>query len=432
MITETAELKILSKYYEKAYEMGKTSRICLKYILVVGDGMSDVALIDLGSKTPLQVARHPHMDLIASNGLTGLLKTIPPGSIPGTDTAFLSIFGCDPSRLDTGRGPLEAAGLGVDLNKNDLALRCNLVTVINGVLTDHSGGHISTIEARDMLESLKDHFEESGFIEFYPGVGYRHLLVLRGATHSDRILCTPPHDAINTTVNSILVKAVHEMGASTAEMLNKIIMDSYKLLKNHPVNFARIRSGKNPANMMWPWGQGRRPNIQSFEKKFGIRGAVISAVDIVNGIGRYLKMDLVKVPGVTGYYDTNYEGKADYLLKSLNDHDFVLVHIEAPDEASHVGDSQLKVKTIEDIDNRLLGRILDGLTEDYTIAILPDHTTQTTDGAHSRSPVPFALYSDKGGEGDKVKRYDEESVKEGSLGIVEGNRFLNLFLKQSG
>ena len=411
--------------------MGETSRICLKYILVVGDGMSDVALEELGGKTPLQVAKHPYMDFISSNGLTGLLKTIPTGSSPGTDTAFLSIFGNDPSKLNTGRGPLEAAGLGIDLNKNDIAFRCNLVTVADGVLKDHSGGHIPTAEANDILKSVKDNFEESGFIEFYPGVSYRHLLVLRGATHSDRVLCTPPHDAINRKISSILVKAVDNFGKFTAGLLNKTIMDSYKLLKNHPVNLARVKSGKNPANIIWPWGQGRRPHIRTLEESFGVKGAVISAVDIVNGIGRYLKMDLVKVPGATGYYDTNYEGKADYALKSLNDYDFVLVHLEAPDEASHARDINLKVKTIEDLDNRLLGRIMDGLTKDYTIAVLSDHTTQTTDGVHSRNPVPFAIYSDQASGGDKVKSYDEESVKAGPLGIVEGTKFLNYFLKKN-
>ena len=411
--------------------MDETSRICLKFILVVGDGMSDVGLEELDGRTPLQVAKHPHMDYLASKGSTGLLKTIPVGSSPGTDTAFLSIFGNDPSRLNTGRGPFEAAGLEIDLNEKDLALRCNLVTVVDGVLKDHSGGHISTTESKDLLKSLKDHFEEPGFIEFYPGVSYRHLIVLRGATHSDRILCTPPHDAINISIDSILVKAVDESGKSTADMLNKTIMDSYELIKNHPVNLERVKSGKNPANMMWPWGQGRRPNIPSLKESFGVSGAVISAVDIVNGIARYLKMDLVKVPGATGYYDTNYEGKADYALKSLKNYDFVLVHVEAPDEASHVGDTNLKIKTIEDLDSRLLGRILDGLTDDYTIAVMPDHTTQTNDGAHSRNPVPFAFYSNPNGVGDNVERYDEESVKAGSHGIMEGTKFLNLFLKMN-
>ncbi|HJN58153.1 MAG TPA: cofactor-independent phosphoglycerate mutase [Nitrososphaerales archaeon] len=404
----------------------------MKYILVIGDGMSDVPLEELGNRTPLQVAKHPNMDFIASRGLTGLVKTIPIGSDPGTDSAFLSIFGNNPSKLNTGRGPLEAAGQGIHLNKNDIALRCNLVTVIDGVLKDHSGGHITTNESRDLLKSLKDYLEQSESIEFYLGVSYRHLLVLRGTKYSDKILCTPPHDAINTDIDSILIKAVDESGKSTAEMLNKIIMDSYKILQNHIVNLARIKSEKNPANMMWPWGQGRRPNLRSLKESFGVKGAVISAVNIVNGIGRYLEMDVIKVPGATGYYDTDYEGKADYALKSLNDYDLVLVHVEAPDEASHVGDINLKVKTIEDLDNRLLGRILDGLTEDYTIAVLPDHTTRTTDGAHLRSPVPFAIYSNQVDRGDKVERYDEESVKEGSLGIVEGTKFLNLFLNQNG
>jgi len=393
--------------------------------------MSDVSLDELGDRTPLQVAKHPNMDFIASKGLTGLVKTIPLDSSPGTDSAFLSIFGNYPSELNIGRGPLEAAGIGIDLNKNDIALRCNLVTVIDGVLKDHSGGHISTNESRDLLRSLKNYLEESGFIEFYLGVSYRHLLVLRGAKYSDQILCTLPHDAINSSIDSILVKAFNESGKSTAEMLNKIIIDSYEILQNHTVNLTRIKSGKNPANMIWPWGQGRRPNLRSLKESFGVRGAVISAVDIVNGIGRCLGMDVIKVPGATGYYDTNYEGKADYALKSLNDYDLVLVHVEAPDEASHVCDANLKVKTIEDLDNRLLGRILDGLTEDYTIAVLPDHTTQTTDGTHSRSPVPFAIYSDQVDRCDNVERYDEESVKAGSLGIVDGTQFLNLFLNQN-
>ncbi|MFQ6134210.1 MAG: cofactor-independent phosphoglycerate mutase, partial [Nitrososphaerales archaeon] len=374
----------------------------------------------------------PNMDLIASRGVTGLLKTIPPKSSPGTEVAFMSIFGYDPRRVNPGRGPLEAAGIGVDLGEDDLALRCNLVTVADGVLKDHSAGHIPTEEARDLLQAVKEHHEVLGLVEFHLGVSYRHLLVLRDGKHSDRIVSTPPHDALNTPVEEILVKAVDEEGRSTAEMLNRMMLNSERLLKDHPVNRARIESGENPGNMIWPWGQGRRPRLRTLKETYGVKGAAISAVDIVNGIGRYLGMDIVKVPGATGYFDTNYEGKADYALKSLKDHDLVLVHVEAPDEASHAGDCNLKVKTIEDLDRRLLGRILQGLEEDYTIVVMADHTTQTSDGAHSRSPVPFAIYSPQNREGDRVKRFDEVSVKEGSLGVVEGVKFMELFLKQGG
>lgn len=411
--------------------MENTSLACLKYILVVGDGMSDLALKELGSKTPLQIAKHPAMDMIASNGLTGLLKTIPLKCTPGTDTAFLSIFGYDPMKLNTGRGPLEAAGAGIDLDKNDIALRCNLVTVTHGVLKDHSAGHITTEESNEILFSLKEHFKELELIKFYPGVSYRHIIVLKGGKYSDKILCTLPHDSINQPVNKILVKSINDDGILTAKLLNKMMMESHEFLKHHPVNIARVKSGKNPANMIWPWGQGYRPKIQTLKKSYGIKSAVISAVDIVNGIGKYLGMDLIKVPGATGYFDTNYEGKADYALKSLKKYDFVLIHVEAPDEASHIGDVKLKVKTIEDLDSRLIARLMKGLDKNYIIAIMPDHTTQTSDGAHSRNPVPFAIFSDKYNHGDKVKHFDEESMKKGSLGIIEGINFLELFLKQN-
>lgn len=411
--------------------MEKTSLVCLKYILIVGDGMSDLPIKELGNKTPLQIAKHPNMDTISSNGLTGLLKTIPINCTPGTDTAFLSIFGYDITNLNTGRGPLEAAGAGIYLDKNDIALRCNLVTVTNGILKDHSAGHITSEESHEILESLKEHFKKHELIEFHSGVSYRHIIVLKGGKYSDKILCTLPHDSINKSVNKILVAAINDDGVSTANVLNKMMMESHEFLKHHPVNIARVKSGKKPANMIWPWGQGYRPKIQTLKKSYGIKSAVISAVDIVNGIGKYLGMDLIKVPGATGYFDTNYEGKADYALKSLKKYDFVLVHVEAPDEASHIGDAKLKVKTIEDLDSRLLSRLMKGLDKNYVIAIMPDHTTQTFDGSHSNNPVPFAIFSDKYNNGDKVKHFDEESVKKGSLGVIEGTVFLDFFLKQN-
>ncbi|MCL4435755.1 MAG: cofactor-independent phosphoglycerate mutase [Thaumarchaeota archaeon] len=412
----------------------------MKYILVVGDGMADVALKELGNKTPLQTAEHPNMNLIASKGSAGLVKNVPPECNPGTEVAFLSIFGHDPRTVNTGRGPLEAAGIGVKLGADDIALRCNFVTVTDdGVLRDHSAGHISSEESRILLEAVKEHYEDLGSIEFYPGVSYRHLLVLRGRKFSEKIVTSPPHDFLNTPIQRLLVKASAKEGQATAENLNKMILGSKEFLTNHPVNQARVKAGKNPGNMIWPWGQGRRPSIKTLQETTGLRGAAISAVDIVNGIGRYVGLDIVKVPGATGYFDTNYEGKADYALKTLEDHDFVLVHVEAPDEASHAGDARLKVKTIEDIDRRLLGPLLKGLgkKDDYTIMVMADHVTQTSDGAHSRSPVPYAIYStktkkssSKGLGGGKDVQFDEVFLQERAADTAEGKNILSRFLKQ--
>jgi 2,3-bisphosphoglycerate-independent phosphoglycerate mutase len=406
-----------------------------KYILVVGDGMADVALKELDGKTPLQIAEHPNMDYIASHGSAGLVRNVPPECNPGTEVAFLSIFGYDPRAVNTGRGPLEAAGIGVNLDANDLALRCNFVTVTDdGILLDHSAGHISSEESRCLLDAVKENYEDPGSVEFYPGVSYRHLLVLKGAKYSEKILTSPPHDFLNTPIDGLLVKASDAEGQATADTLNRMILGSKKFLADHPVNRARVESGKNPGNMIWPWGQGRRPSIKTFQETTGLRGAVISAVDIVNGIGRYLGLDIVKVPGATGYFDTNYEGKADYALKTLKDHSFVLVHVEAPDEASHAGDAHLKVKTIEDIDRRLLGPLLKQLNdEDYTITVMADHVTQTSDGAHSSSPVPYAIYStekrNNSGEGGTLQ-FNEVSLGKNAASAIEGTAILGKFLKR--
>ncbi|MEM3437142.1 MAG: cofactor-independent phosphoglycerate mutase [Nitrososphaerales archaeon] len=401
----------------------------MKYILIIGDGMADLPLKELGSKTPLQVADHPNMDFIASHGSCGRLITLPQELDSGTDVAIMSILGYNPKEFHTGRGPLEAAGIGVKLNEHDIAFRCNLITERNGILVDYSAGHISTEEARELLKSIKDAFEEPRRIEFFPGVSFRHLLVLKGNKYSNKIICTPPHDALNKPISKILPKEKDEDGVKTARILRKIIVESKDILSDHPINKMRIKRGNNPANMIWPWGHGIKPNFQPFYNLYGIKGAVISAVDIVNGIGVFAGFDVIRVPGATGYYDTNYEGKADYALKSLKDHDFVLIHVEAPDEAGHLGDYELKIKTIEDLDKRLIGRILKDLKGDYTIAILSDHITSTELRVHSREPVPFAIFSTSQTKASKVSRFDEFSVEKGSLGLVEGIKFMSLFLK---
>ncbi len=391
--------------------------------------MADLPLKELGSKTPLQVADHPNMDFIASHGSCGRLITLPQELDIGTDVAIMSILGYDPKKFHTGRGPLEAASIGVKLNENDIAFRCNLITERNGILADYSAGHISTEEAKELLKSIKDAFEEPKRIEFFLGVSFRHLLVLKGNKYSNKIICTPPHDALNKPISEILPKERDESGTKTARTLRKMIIESKDILSDHPVNRIRVRKGNNPANMIWPWGHGTKPKFENFYNLYGIKGAVISAVDIVKGIGVFAGFDVIKVPGATGYHDTNYEGKAYYALECLKDHDFVLVHVEAPDEAGHLGDYKLKIKTIEDLDKRLIGRILKDLKGDYTIAILSDHITSTELRTHSKEPVPFAIFSTSQRKTSKVSRFDEFSVRDGSLGLIEGIKFMSLFLK---
>ncbi|MCP8317942.1 MAG: cofactor-independent phosphoglycerate mutase [archaeon] len=403
----------------------------MKYILIIGDGLADRPLGELGGKTPLQVAEHPNMDFIAYHGSCGRLITLPQELDTGTDVAIMGILGYDPRKFHTGRGPLEAAGIGVELNENDIAFRCNLITEKKGILIDYSAGHIETEEAKELLKCIKDAYEKPREIEFFVGVSYRHLLVLKGNKYSNRIKCTPPHDALNKPISEILPREIDEKGEKTARTLKKMIISSKDILSDHPINRKRIEKGINPANMIWPWGHGMKPRFQPFYDAYGIKGAVISAVDIVNGIGVFAGMDVIRVPGATGYHDTNYEGKADYALENLKDHDFVLIHVEAPDEASHSGDYNLKIKTIEDLDKRLIGRLLNGLKEDYTIAILPDHATPTELRTHARDPVPFAILSTSQIRRDKVKHFDEVSVKEGSFGLMEGIDFISLFLRRS-
>jgi 2,3-bisphosphoglycerate-independent phosphoglycerate mutase len=401
----------------------------MKYVMIVGDGMADYPLVELGGKTPLQVAEHPHMDSIASQGICGTLRTLPQGLDTGTDVAILSILGYDPRKYYTGRGPLEAANMGVSLGEDDIAFRCNLVTAKDGVLIDHSAGHIKSKEAEKLISRLKEAFAKKDEVELYTGVSFRHLLLLRGCRYSDRVKCIPPHDIIGKPFKKYLVKPLYRNATETAELLNDMIHRSEEILSKHPVNLRRIKAGENPGNLMWPWGHGRKPQLSNFKEKYGVSGAVISAVDLVNGIGVNVGMDVVKVPGATGYHDTNYEGKADYALKSLDSHDFVLVHVEAPDEASHIGDLKLKIRAIEDLDRRLVGRILEGLRGDYTITVLTDHLTPTAKRTHRRGPVPFAISSTALRRNDGVKHFDEYSVRGGSLRINEGYKFMSAFLR---
>jgi 2,3-bisphosphoglycerate-independent phosphoglycerate mutase len=306
----------------------------MKYLVVVGDGMADYPIKELGGKTPLQVANTPNMDEVAARGVSGTLKTIPEEMGAGSDVANLSILGYDPRKYYTGRGPLEAASIGVKMGSKDIAFRCNLITEKDGKLADYCADHISTEEAKKLIDTLNESYSEIG--EFYAGVSYRHLFLLREA--DEDLICTPPHDVIGGTISDHLIKPRDN---PIAEKLNDMILDSKNILSKHPINIEREEKGKNPANMIWLWGQGKRPQMETLFQKYGVKGAIVSAVDLIKGIGVYAGMSVINVPGATGYYDTNYEGKADYALKALEDHDYVYVHVEAIDEAAHAGDLEI-------------------------------------------------------------------------------------------
>lgn len=398
----------------------------MKYLMIIGDGMADYPVKELGGKSPLQSANHPNMDRLAQGGLCGTAKTIPRGMGPNTDVAILSILGYNPRRQQIGRGPLEAASMGVVLDENDVALRFNLVTEEAGILKDYAAGHISTEDASVLVSALRDSLGQTD-IRFYPGISYRHLLIL-GNRYSEEVECYPAHDVAGRCIADILVKPKKPRAKRTAALLNDLIFRSQAILTNQALNQERRRGGKSPANMIWPWGPGKRPKISTLRERYGLSGAVISAVDVVNGMGIYSGMDIVKVPGATGFIDTNYEGKADHALEALRDHDFVLVHVEAPDEAGHMGDPQLKIKTIEDLDRRLLGRILDKIDGDYTITVMSDHFTPIPIRTHTDDPIPFLFFSTRNRRRGEPT-FDEISASHGSLKIERGYRFFDLFLK---
>ncbi|MCW4016451.1 MAG: cofactor-independent phosphoglycerate mutase [Candidatus Bathyarchaeota archaeon] len=403
----------------------------MKYLLVIGDGMADYPVAELGNKTPLQVANKPNIDMIAAKGRNGLLKTVPEALTPGSGPALLSVLGYDPSSYYTGRGPFEAAARNIKLNKNDVAYRCNLITEKDGILVDYSADHITNSEAEELIDLLKRKMQKQGEVEFFVGLSYRHFLILRNYMHNELVECNLPHDSIGKKISEILPKAKTEQTKSTAALLSKMILESKQILEKHPVNVARERAGKRAGNMIWPWGGGKTPVMPTFKERHGVTSAVISAVDLMKGIGVYAGMKVIQVPGATGLYDTNYEGKADHALEALEEYDMVVVHVEAPDEAGHSRDCNLKVKTIEDLDKRLLGRALDGLKEECVVAVLPDHPTPISIGTHTRDPVPFAIYSPSA-KADCVKRFDEDSAKKGVYGLVEGEAFMSLFLGKNG
>jgi 2,3-bisphosphoglycerate-independent phosphoglycerate mutase len=399
----------------------------MKYILVVGDGMSDYPIPELADKTPLQAAVKPNMDAIAAKGRSGLIKNVPDECTPGSETAICSVLGYDPRIYNTGRGPLEAPARGIELGPNDAAFRCNIITEENAAIADYSAGHITTEEATQLIAAIQKAFNKPNEIEFYPGLDYRHFLIMRNFPNPEQIKCTPPHDARGVPVVDVLPKAKVPEAEANAQILRDMIEKSREILRNHPVNIAREMCDQRPGNLIWPWGGGKKPAMFTLQEKYGIKSAAISAVDLVKGIGTYAGMQIINVKGATGLADTNYEGKADAALEALKTNDLVFVHIEAPDEAGHVGDYKLKTKTIEDLDQRCIGRIMNGMSEPYAIAILPDHPTPIKTRTHARDPVPFVIASPNT-EPDGLKVYDEFTAKKGGYGLVENEYLISLLL----
>lgn len=402
----------------------------MKHIIILGDGMADERIAALNNKTPLEAANKPYMDLLAKKGCCGLFHTVPEGFKPGSEIANMCVLGYDVRTEFEGRGSLEAASIGVAIQEGEMAMRCNLICVQDGKIKNHSAGHISNEEAEELIEFLQAELGDEVFC-FHNGISYRHLLIMKGG--DKRITCTPPHDVPGAKVEDVLVKADVEEANKTAELLNKLTIKSQELLENHPVNLKRKAEGKDPANSIWVWSPGYRPSMKTLKEKFGIgSGAVISAVDLIKGIGIYAGLESIEVEGATGLYNTNYEGKAEAAINALKENDFVFLHVEASDEAGHEGDVDLKVKTIEYLDSRIVKPIYEEVSkwdEPVSIAILPDHPTPCAIKTHTASAIPFIIYN-PGKEADKVEVYDEFSVIEGSYGVLNEDEFIKSFLKK--
>ncbi|MBQ7517838.1 MAG: cofactor-independent phosphoglycerate mutase [Bacteroidales bacterium] len=410
----------------------------MKHIIIIGDGMADRPMAQLGGKTLLQYARIPYMDLLARNGRCGLLKTVPDDMQPGSEVANSSILGYDQHKVYEGRGPLEAASIGIPLEPGDFAIRCNLICLENGCIKNHSAGHLTTEEGDVLIRFLQEKLG-SERVHFHTGIQYRHLLIIKGG--DKHIECAPPHDHPLEPWKPLLVKATAPEGKATADLLNDLILRSQELLATHPLNLQRVAEGKDPANSIWPWSGGYHPAMAPLSATWPQihSGAVITAVDLIRGIGRYAGLHVIDVEGATGLYNTNYEGKAQAAIEALRQDDFVFVHVEASDEAGHDGNLELKLKTIENLDSRLIGPIYEAVknwgvpgTEDASrepvaIAVLPDHPTPVALRTHSREAVPF-LINAPGITPDSVQAFDEDSCASGSYGRLEGDGFMKALM----
>lgn len=392
--------------------------------------MADWHCEELGGRTLLQYADTPHFDRLAQMGRNGLLQTVQEGFHPGSEVANSSILGYDQNLVYEGRGPLEAASIGVELEPGDLALRCNLVCIQGDVLKNHSCGRLETEEGDVLIRYLQEHLG-SDRVHFYTGVQYRHLLVIKGG--DKRLQCTPPHDIPGKPFRPYMLKAECPQAEDTARLLTELVYKSQELLRYHPLNQSRMDAGQDPANSIWPWGGGYRPAMQPLTSTYPqIRsGAVITAVDLIRGIGHYAGLRVINVDGATGLYDTNYEGKAAAAIEALRTDDFVYLHVEASDEAGHDGSVPLKLQTIEDLDHRLLAPIMEELDtwdQSVSIALLPDHPTPCLHRTHTAEPVPFCIWH-RGIEPDSVQTFDEDAARLGSYGLLQPGKFIREFMK---
>ena len=407
----------------------------MKHIIILGDGMADHAIDRLGGKTPLQYADTPYMNFLAKQGKTGMLNTIPDGFLPGSEVANTAILGYDLNKVYEGRGPLEAASIGYEMQPNDMAIRCNIIELANGRIKNHHGGHLTTEEGNLLIKFLDKELGNDQ-VKFITGIQYRHLLVIKNG--NKHITCAPPHDHPNEEWKPLLVKP--EEGyteynsdrmtpQATADLLNDLIIKSQSLLANHPFN--RQRTEK--ANSIWPWSGGYRPSMSTLMQRYPEikSGSVISAVDLIRGIGHYAGLDIIKVPGATGLANTNYEGKASAAIEALKKQDFVFLHIEASDEAGHDGDLELKLQTIRYLDARIVKPVYEAVSEweePVCIALLPDHPTPVEIRTHVKEPVPFAIWH-RGIQPDKVTTYDEKSCTRGEYGLLSLQQFMETFMK---
>lgn len=412
----------------------------MKHIIILGDGMADHPIERLGDKTLLQYANTPYMNLLAKNGRTGRLMTIPEGFLPGSEVTNTSILGYDLNKVYEGRGPLEAASIGYDMHSDDLALRCNIICLENGIIKNHHGGHLKTEEGDMFIRYLNDKLGNDQ-IKFITGIQYRHLLIIKNG--NKHILCAPPHDHPNEEWRPLLVRPENGWadktdgermtGQATADLINSLILQSQQLLSEHPFNKKRAKRGLDVANSIWPWSGGYRPSMKPLGEIYLqiTKGSVISAVDLIRGIGKYAGLHRVEVEGITGLADTNYEGKAEAAIRALETGDFVFLHIEASDEAGHDGDLELKLKTIEYLDSRIVGPIYNKVkewAEPVCIAVLPDHPTPVEIRTHVKEPVPFLIWY-HGIIPDDVQTYDEVSCTYGSYGLLHLEQFMNIFME---
>lgn len=420
-----------NEYYKETFNKMTKRTEHMKYIVVLGDGMADCPIPQLGDKTPLQRAKKPNIDELASKGTVGMVKTIPDNLPPGSDVANLSVMGYNPEIYYTGRSPLEAVSMGVNLESKDLAFRCNLVTLsdekeyANKTMIDYSSDEISSEEAAEIIDEVNRHFKSYNII-FHSGISYRHCMVWKDAPEGFSL--TPPHDILEKNIGSFLPKGKH------ASILLNMMTESYDFLKNHYINKKRVSRGLRPANSIWLWGEGKKPSIPTFPQKYNIKGSVVSAVDLVKGLGICMDLKVVSVKGATGNINTNFKGKADAALKELETGcDFVYIHIEAPDECGHRYEIDNKVKSIELIDEHVVGRLLEGLRnfEDYKLLILPDHPTPLSLRTHTKDPVPFIIYDSRFEKNSGVHGYDEFQAKSTGIFIDAGYKLMDYFIQQT-